>query len=162
MCAPPKLRKRTSHKQLFSLCHSDLPWQVSRTPLRRKLLGLIEIALLSKVLMPTVPCAAWSSRQWLLYHWSVVWFCEWEIQRQLYNLKFQLPQRKRYIWHPGAVSFTIFMEIRWNWEAFLQGRSDENLQERLFIFEIKGLFSKVASFIRSVPQLACYWCLMQV
>lgn len=28
---------------------------------------------------------------WLLYHLSVVWLCEWEIQRQLYNLKFRLP-----------------------------------------------------------------------
>lgn len=33
----------------------------------------------------------------LLYFLSVVQLCEWEIQRQLYNFQFRLPQRKKCI-----------------------------------------------------------------
>lgn len=50
----------------------------------------------------------------LLYLLSVIWLCAWEIQRQLYNFKFRLLQRKRCIWHPNAVALTILMEICWN------------------------------------------------
>lgn len=40
-------------------------------------------------------------------------------------------------------------------EVFLQGKSDERLQERHFIFEIKDLFSEVVAFIRTVCPLTC-------
>ena len=35
--------------------------------------------------------------------------------------------------------------------AFHSGKSDERPKERHFIFEIKGLFSKVVSFIMTFP-----------
>jgi hypothetical protein len=65
----------------------------------------------------------------------------------VYNFKFQLPQRKRCIWHPNAVALTMRMEMWWNQGSLPQGESDERPQERHFILEIKGLFSQVVSFI---------------
>lgn len=61
-CALTIRKMRTSHQWLFSLCHSDLPWEISRTPLWRQLLRSIEITLLLKVPVRVVGCAGWSSR----------------------------------------------------------------------------------------------------
>lgn len=113
-CALRRRKTRTAQQWLFSLCHLELPWEISRTPLWRKLRGTTEITLLLKVLMRVVGSVGCSIQAaFSLISGSA--FVNEKV-RQLDNFEFRLPQRKKCIWHPDAVALTILMEICWLWE----------------------------------------------
>lgn len=65
----------------------------------------------------------------------------WEIQRQLYNFKFRLPQRKRCIWHPNAVALTILMEVCGNWGNLPPRRKWwKTARETFYLWDKKTVF----------------------